>query len=352
MQATIVLLPGDGIGPEVVAAARLALEAAAERFGHAFDFEELPVGGAAVDACGQPLPEATLAACRAADAVLLGAVGGPKWSGLPGAERPEAGLLALRREMGLFANLRPIKTEPEAAKLSPLKPGITEGVDLLFVRELTGGLYFGEKSRDAERARDVCDYSVEEIERLVRLGADLARKRRKKLTSIDKSNVLETSRLWRQVVDQVVGADYPDLELEHLLVDAAAMHLLTRPADFDVLVTENLFGDILTDEASVLAGAIGLVPSASLGAGKAGLYEPIHGSAPDIAGQQRANPLGMISSAAMMLELSLDLAEAAAALRAGVSGAIAEGTVTSDLGGTMSTQAVARAVAESVTEKG
>ncbi|MDE2138317.1 MAG: 3-isopropylmalate dehydrogenase, partial [Gammaproteobacteria bacterium] len=311
MKARIAVLPGDGIGPEVIAAGLSCLRAVGERFGHEFVLTEHPFGGAAIDACGEPLPAATLAACRAADAVLLGAIGGPKWSAPDAPVRPEAGLLRLRKELGVYANLRPVRVHAALAAASTLKAEVVSGVDLVFVRELTGGIYFGEKTRTAERATDLCVYTAAEIERIVRVAARLAQTRRRRLTSIDKSNVLETSRLWRTVCQRVIEREFPDVTLEHQLVDAAAMHLIHRPRDFDVLVTENMFGDILTDEASMLAGSLGLLPSASLGEGRRGVYEPIHGSAPDIAGRGIANPFGTIYSVALLLEHSLGLAQEA-----------------------------------------
>ena len=331
MRARIAVLPGDGIGPEVIAGGLHCLRAVAERFGHGFELEELPFGGAAIDAHGDPLPPATLASCRAADAVLLGAIGGPKWSAPDVPVRPEAGLLKLRKELGVYANLRPVKVHAALVGASTLKPEVVEGVDLVFVRELTGGIYFGEKSRDAVRATDLCVYTAAEIERIVRAAARLARSRRRRLTSIDKANVLETSRLWRAVCQRVVEREFPDVTLEHQLVDAAAMHLIHRPRDFDVLVTENMFGDILTDEASMLAGSLGLLPSASLGEGRRGVYEPIHGSAPDIAGRGVANPYGTIYSVALLLEHSLGLTAEAVALGRAADAALAAGARTVDL---------------------
>ncbi len=331
MRARIAVLGGDGIGPEVVAEGLRCLRALAGSFGHELELEELPFGGAAIDACGEPLPARTLAACLAADAVLLGAIGGPRWS-QPGAKvRPEQGLLRLRRELGVYANLRPVKVHPALIEASTIKPEALRGVDLVFVRELTGGIYFGEKKRDATSAVDVCTYTVAEVERITRAAAKLARGRRRKLTSIDKSNVLETSRLWREVCERVMRAEFPDVTLEHILVDAAAMHLIRRPRDFDVLVTENMFGDILTDEASMLAGSLGLLPSASLGDGTRGLYEPIHGSAPDIAGRGIANPYGTLLSVAMLLRHSLKLPREADALESAVSRAIESGARTPDI---------------------
>ncbi len=283
MKATIVVLPGDGIGPEVTAEGVRVLRAVASKLGHTFDLREHSIGGGAIDRLGTPLPAETTAACKAADAILLGAVGGPKWDDPDAPVRPEQGLFAIRRELGLFANLRPVTTHPKLVAASTLRPEVVKGVDLLVVRELTGGLYFGEKKRTADKASDLCEYSVEEVRRVVRRAASFARLRRKKLTSVDKANALETSRLWRRVAEETVRKEYPDVTLEHVLVDACAMYLIRKPAAFDVIVTENLFGDILTDEASMLAGSMGLLPSASLGEGTRGLYEPIHGSAPDIA---------------------------------------------------------------------
>jgi 3-isopropylmalate dehydrogenase len=331
MKAMIAVLPGDGIGPEVIAEALRALERIARLYGHRFEVRELPFGGGAIDAAGEPLPPETLASCLDAEAVLLGAIGGPKWSDPKAAVRPEQGLLALRRELGVYANLRPVRVHPALLPASTLKPEVIRGVDLLFVRELTGGIYFGEKRRETFAASDLCTYTVAEIERIVRIAARLARQRRGKLVSIDKANVLETSRLWREVATRLVRAEFPELALEHMLVDAAAMHLIRRPAELDVLVTENMFGDILTDEASMLAGSLGLLPSASLGEGTRGLYEPIHGSAPDIAGRGIANPYGALLSAALLLRHSLALGEEAAALENAVSTAIAAGALTPDI---------------------
>ncbi len=319
MRALIAVLPGDGIGPEVTAEAVRALESIASRFGHAFEFQSALLGGAAIDATGEALPAATLALCERADAVLLGAVGGPKWSAPDAAVRPEQGLLALRKGLGLFANLRPVVPHAAVLDASPIKAELLHGVDIMVVRELTGGIYFGDKHRTATEAVDVCRYTVTEIERVVRLAAELARGRRRKLTSVDKANVLETSRLWRSVVERIMPAEFPDVGYEHMLVDSAAMHLIKRPRDFDVLVTENMFGDILTDEASMLAGSLGLLPSASLGQGRGGLFEPIHGSAPDIAGRGIANPYATILSAAMLLRYSLRLENEARTLESAVS---------------------------------
>jgi len=331
MNARIAVLAGDGIGPEVIAEGLRCLRAIAQAFGHDFQLTELPFGGAAIDSLGCPLPEATLQSCLQADAVLLGAIGGPKWSAPQAPLRPEQGLLELRAALGVYANLRPVKVHPCLVAASTLKPEVVQGVDLLFVRELTGGIYFGDKRRDANSATDVCTYTVAEIERIIRAAARLAQQRRRKLTSIDKSNVLETSRLWREVSERVVQAEFPEVALEHILVDAAAMHLIRRPRDFDVLVTENMFGDILTDEASMLAGSLGLLPSASLGEGKRGLYEPIHGSAPDIAGRGIANPYGTILSVAMLLRYSLGLNTEAQTLESAVEHALESGARTPDI---------------------
>jgi len=343
MKARIVTLPGDGVGPEVTAAAVAVLKTVAARYEHVFAFEEQPIGGAAIDACGEPLPAATLAACRSADAVLLGAVGGPQWSDPNAPVRPEQGLLALRAALGVYANLRPLQVHPALANLSPLKNDKLRHVDVLFVRELTGGMYFGARTRTADAATDECKYTVAEIERVVRRAFELARARRQHLTSVDKANVLETSRLWRSTV-QRIAADYPDVKLEHQLVDSMAMLLLTRPNRYDVVVTENLFGDILTDEAAALAGSLGLLPSASLGDGRRGLYEPIHGSAPDIAGQGVANPVGAILSAALLLRHSLGLEAEAVAVESAVEQVLRHGPHSRDIGGDAGTDAVRDAV--------
>ena len=337
MTRNIVVLGGDGIGPEVTAAAVTVLRALDARIGLDLHFDAQPFGGAAIDACGDPFPPAVLDACRAADAILLGAVGGPKWANVPSAIRPEAGLLRLRSELGLYANLRPLQLHPALVDASPLKPERISGVDLLVVRELTGGIYFGQRTRSETRATDECAYSVGEVERVTRSAARLARARRGKLTSVDKANVLETSRLWREVVTRVVREEFPELQLEHLLVDAMAMYLVSRPRDFDVIVTENLFGDVLTDECAAVSGSLGMMPSASVGDSGPGVYEPIHGSAPDIAGLGVANPYGTVLSAAMMLRQSLAAPAAAAMLEAAVHGAISAGVRTRDLGGGAST---------------
>jgi 3-isopropylmalate dehydrogenase len=348
LKATIAVLPGDGIGAEVTAEAVRALEKVAARFGHQFEFEAGLLGGAAIDATGEPLPPATLALAMRADAVLLGAVGGPQWSDPNAKIRPEQALLQLRKELGLFANLRPVVPHPAVLDASPIKAELLRGVNIMVVRELTGGIYFGEKSRTATEAVDVCRYSVAEIERVVKLAARLARSRRGKLTSVDKANVLETSRLWRSTVNRIMPAEFPDVTLEHMLVDSAAMHLLQRPRDFDVIVTENMFGDILTDEASMLAGSMGLLPSASLSAAaRGGVFEPIHGSAPDIAGRGIANPYAAILSAAMLLRHSLRMEDAALALESAVDKAISAGALTADLappGKAITTRAAADAV--------
>lgn len=331
MRASVVVLPGDGIGPEVTQEGVRVLQAIARKFGHEFRTAEHLIGGAAIDAAGVALPEATEQACRAADAVLLGAVGGPKWSDPNAKVRPEQGLLAIRKALGLFANLRPVTLHPALLDVSSIKAEVLKGTDIMVVRELTGGIYFGEKTRTENSASDLCTYTVEEIERVTRVAGQLARQRRKSLASIDKANVLETSRLWRSVVERVMKTEFSDVKLEHILVDAAAMHLIRSPSRFDVMVTENMFGDILTDEASMLAGSLGLLPSASLGAGRLGLYEPIHGSAPDIAGKGVANPYATILSVAMLLRHSLGLEKEAQAVESAVSAAIQEGVRTADI---------------------
>ncbi|MFC5576696.1 3-isopropylmalate dehydrogenase [Lysobacter niabensis] len=354
MHADIVVLPGDGIGPEVTAAAGEVLRAVAQRYGHRFRFEEHLIGGAAIDATGEPLPAATLRAASSADAVLLGAVGGPKWSDPKATVRPEQGLLAIRKALGLYANLRPVKPHAAALGASPIKPHLLQGVDLMVVRELTGGIYFGRKQRSAGpggnvTASDLCEYSVDEIGRVVRHACRLAVQRSGRLTSVDKANVLETSRLWREVATQVVRDEFPEVTLEHQLVDSMAMHLLAKPREYDVIVTENMFGDILTDEASMLAGSLGLLPSASLGEGRIGLYEPIHGSAPDIAGKGVANPYAAILSAALLLRHSLGLEAEAACVEQAVAAALDTGRLTADLAGrqaAIGTRAATAAVIE------
>lgn len=331
IQAQIVILPGDGIGPEVTHEAVRVLEAVASRFGHEFKFESHLIGGAAIDAAQSALPSSTVSACGTADAVLLGAVGGPKWSDPNAKVRPEQGLLALRKALGVFANLRPVSLHPALLDASPVKPEVLQGTDIMVVRELTGGIYFGEKSRAADSASDLCTYTVEEVQRVTRVAARLAMGRRKSIVSVDKANVLETSRLWRSTVEQVIGSEFPDVRLEHMLVDSAAMHLIKKPSSFDVLLTENMFGDILTDEASILSGSLGLLPSASVGSGRLGLYEPIHGSAPDIAGKGIANPYGTILSVAMLLRHSLELSAEAQVVEKAVAESISEGVRTADI---------------------
>ena len=332
--ATIAVLPGDGIGPEVTREAVKVLRAAATRFHLVLTFQEAPVGGTAFEAAGTPLPDQTLALCRQADAILFGAVGGPRWETLPRKVRPEQGILALRKAFDLYANLRPAKAFPALADASTLKREVIEGVDLLVVRELTGGLYFGEpkgieRVPGGERGVDTLIYTTPEIERIARVAFEAAQRRRRRLTSVDKANVLASSELWRRVVT-AVSAAYPNVRLDHLYVDNAAMQLVRQPKSFDVIVAENTFGDILSDEAAMLTGSIGLLPSASLG-NSIGLYEPIHGSAPDIAGQDVANPIAAILSAAMLLTYSLKAAEAAAAIEAAVSHALDQGYRTPDI---------------------
>jgi len=331
VKAHIALLPGDGIGPEVTAEAVRCLEAIGRRFRHEWRLEEAPFGAVAMDATGLPLPPATLGLAKTADAILFGAVGSPKYSDPALKVRPEQGILQLRRELGLYANLRPATCFAATRDASPLRPELLEGVDILVIRELTGGIYFGPKTRTETEASDLCIYTVAEVERVVRLAARLARQRRGRLCSVDKANVLETSRLWRQVTARVMAAEFADVALEHMYVDAAAMHLLRRPRDFDVIVTENMFGDILTDEASMLPGSLGLCASASIGNGTRGIYEPIHGSAPDIAGKGIANPYAAILSAALLLRHSLALEEEAQTLEKAVVGALEAGVKTADL---------------------
>ncbi len=342
MEALITLLPGDGIGPEVTSAAHRVLKEVASRYGHSFEYNVELIGGAAIDADGDPLPAQTISSCENSDAILLGAVGGPKWSDPNAAVRPEQGLLKIRSVLGLYANLRPVKVIEDLIPASPLRAELLSGVDMIVVRELTGGIYFGEKTRSETTDSDLCTYHVHEVERIVRVAARLASGRRGKLCSVDKANVLETSRLWRDVTNRLVPAEFPELDLETLLVDAAAMHLLSRPRDFDVIVTENMFGDILTDEASMLAGSLGMLPSACLGDGSRGIYEPIHGSAPDIAGKNMANPCGAIGSAALLLRHSLGLNDEASAIEAAIGKAIANGARTADTaaGGESSTTTI------------
>ena len=337
MTNTIALLPGDGIGPEITAPTVELLH----KLGN-FAFEEHLFGGCSIDAHGTALTDEVTDACKQADAVLLAAVGGPKWDTTdPAKPRPEQGLLGLRKALGLYANLRPVRPLPALYDASPLKREVIEGTDLLVMRELTGGLYFGRRGRDGDTAYDTCIYSVEEIERIARAGFQAARR---KVTSVDKANVLESSRLWREVVTDLHAREFPQVELQHVLVDNAAMQLISNPADFDVIVTENMFGDILSDEAAMLTGSIGLLPSASLGGDGPGLFEPVHGSAPDIAGQGIANPLAMFLSAALMLRHGLGMENEAAAVESAVDRALAEGLRTRDLGGSATTDEAAQAV--------
>ncbi len=362
MKTSLVVMPGDGVGPEIIDATRKVMSAVESRFGHAFECLDVAIGGAALDAYGVPLRPEDLAQCKRADAVLLGAVGGPKWDDAPIDLRPERGLLALRKGMGLFANLRPVSVHPSLAENSPLRAEIVDSVDLVVVRELTGGIYFGKPSRQWTDSRgraavDTMKYREGEVERVVRLAFELARTRKGQLASVDKSNVLATSRLWRAVVDEI-ATDYPDVALEHVLVDAMAMRLIRQPSRFDVIVMENMFGDILTDEASVIAGSIGLLPSASLGNTRSatdhqrrGVYEPIHGSAPAMAGQNRANPTGTILSFAMLLRSSLDLHQEAASVEKSVSDTIAEGVRTPDIADGVAPSASTAEFGEAVAER-
>ena len=342
MAPLVILLPGDGIGPEIMGPAVEVLRAT----GVEFDYEERPFGGASIDAYGTALTDETLEACRGADAVLLAAVGGPKWDTTdPNKPRPEQGLLGLRKALGLFANLRPVKPLPALYDASPLKRELIERTDLLVVRELTGGIYFGEKTRTDDSASDACVYTRAEIERIARVAFGAARSR---VTSVDKANVLETSRLWRAVVHEIHGVEFPNVELEDLLVDNAAMRLIAAPRHFDVILTENMFGDILSDEAAMLTGSIGMLPSASLAAGGPGVFEPVHGSAPDIAGTGAANPLAMFLSGALMLRHGLGMEAPAAAVESAVERALADGLRTPDLGGNASTAEATQAVLENL----
>ena len=345
MNFNITLLPGDGIGPEVIAETVRVLETIASKHKHSFKFTERWLGGCSIDKFGSSLTDETLADCKSADSVLLGAVGGPKWDNPSAKDRPERGLLALRKGLSVFANLRPVKVHPALIDSSPIKPEKLKGVDIIVVRELTGGLYFGwPKGRDIkdgrERAVDTLEYYDYEIRRVMELAFKLAKGRKKKVASVDKANVLESSRLWRQIATRI-GKENPDIELEHVLVDTASMKLITAPASFDVIVTENMFGDILTDEASVLAGSMGMLPSASLSEAGPGLYEPIHGSAPDIAGKGIANPIGTILSSAMMLRYSLKLEAEAASIEKAVDEVITDGCRTADIGGKLTTRQMA-----------
>ena len=335
MNKTIAVIRGDGIGPEIVKEAVKVLDAVAARHGHTFTYDEVDMGGVAIDKWGDPLPQAMLDKCLASDSVLLGAVGGPKWEGLPGPQRPEKGLLRLRAGMGLYSNLRPAKLWPQLADASPLKPPIVEkGIDFMVVRELISGIYFGEHKtveQDGEKvATDVMFYAEHEIERIGRIAFETARKRRRKVTCIDKANVLDTSRLWRAVMHRL-QPEYPDVAYSEMFVDNAAMQIVKDPSQFDVIVTGNMFGDILSDEASMITGSIGMIPSSSLGDGTRGMYEPIHGSAPDIAGQDKANPIGTILSAAMMLRYSFDMAAEADEIEAAVNKALNDGLRTADM---------------------
>jgi len=350
MKASIGILAGDGIGPEVMREGIRALQTVAETGGHGFELTEGMIGGAAIDATGDPFPPATRTLVEQTDAVLLGAVGGPKWSDPGAAVRPEQGLLNLRSAMNVYANLRPVKTHPALYAASPLRPEFLEGVDILVVRELTGGIYFGDKHSSPDEATDTCTYRRHEVERVVRMAAEFAGDRRGKVTSIDKANVLETSRLWRRITDELFANEFSGLELETLLVDAAAMHLLSRPSDFDVIVTENMFGDILTDEASMLCGSLGMLPSASLNENRIGLYEPIHGSAPDIAGRDWANPCGMILSVALMLRYSLKLTAEAALLEQSVVATLEAGHRTRDVAGPGGTVIGTRAMGTAISD--
>ena len=339
----VVLLPGDGIGTEIVAAARRVLDAVGD-----FDYDERLVGGASIDTSGVALTDGVLDACRASDAVLLGAVGGPKWDTTdPDAPRPEQGLLGLRKGLGLFANLRPVRPIEALIDSSPLRRERIAGTDLLVVRELTGGIYFGEKTRTDDSASDLCIYTTDEIERIARVGFEAAGRRRGRVTSVDKANVIETSRLWRETVVGMAG-DYPDVELDHMLVDNAAMQLVSDPSRFDVILTENMFGDILSDESAMLTGSLGMLPSASLGDGGPGVFEPVHGSAPDIAGTGAANPLATILSAAMLLRDGLGMDAEAATVETAVEAALGAGLRTADLGGRASTDEMTRAVLENM----
>lgn len=352
MEARIVTLPGDGVGPEVVAEGVKVLQAVADRNGHRFTFEEALIGGCAIEATGNPLPDETLEACQRADAVLLGAVGGPRWSDPTAPVHPEQGLLELRQRLHLYANLRPVRLYPVLLNASPLRPERLAGVDLMVVRELTGGIYFGPRQEAAEdgTAYDTMIYTAYEIRRIAHAAFRLAKQRRGKVTSVDKANVLATSRLWRRVVIEV-AAEYPTVTLQTMLVDAAAMHLLRRPTDFDVILTANMFGDILTDEASMLVGSMGMLPSASLGEDRRGVYEPIHGSAPDIAGQGIVNPLATILSAAMLLHHSLELKDEARAVEDAVEAVLAEGYRTRDIQEEGTTLAGTREMGDLIAER-
>lgn len=357
MNKQIVLLPGDGVGQEVMESARFVLNAVATEFGHRFVFQEHAIGGEAIDQYDNPLPLDTIKACQRADAVLLGAVGGKKWDALPASKRPEKGLLGIRKELGLFANLRPVKSFPALAHVSPLKEEVISGSDILIIRELTGGLYFGQPSERRENGQAAVDtlfYQRYEIERIVDKAFQSAQQRKRHLTSVDKANVLESSRFWREIVEEK-KQQYPDVHVEHVLVDAAAMKLVTNPDQFDVVVTENLFGDILSDEASVLTGSLGMLPSASIRSDGVGLYEPVHGSAPDIAGRGMANPVGMILSVAMMLRHSLNMEAEAAEVESAVNESLNQGYHTADLnrkgGSLVGTKEMTAAIVDNLTAK-
>lgn len=344
MTSTIILLPGDGVGPEVTDATIDVLNAVAEKFSIDFSFQEFAFGGAAIDSQGDPAPRETIDACLEADAIFLGAVGGPKWDGAE--KRPEMGILQLRKELGVFANLRPMIVQRGLEPFSPLKETAVAGADILIVRELTGGIYFGEREEGVDVASDLCTYSCDEVLRIARIAFQAARGRKGIVTSVDKANVLATSRLWRAVVTELQQTEFQDITLHHQLVDSMAMKLITNPQDFDVVLTENMFGDILSDEASVIAGSIGLSPSASLGTDGPGLYEPIHGSAPDIAGQNKVNPIGAILSSAMMLRHSLNLEAPAKSIEDAVARALQNGLRTADIGGTVACNEAAAHIAQ------
>ena len=331
MKANITLLPGDGIGPEITNEALKVIQAIEKRFSHSFTINNALFGGVAIDQTGSPYPQETQDLCKQADAVLLGAVGGPKWSDPKAKTRPEKGLLDMRFDLGVYANLRQIRTYPQLINHSPIKKEYIENIDIIFVRELIGGIYFGEKERHDDYAKDVCEYSTSEIQRITDVAVKLAQQRKNKIISIDKANVMATSQLWRSVTTKYIEDNYPEIELEHMLVDAATMHLLSRPADFDVVLADNLFGDILTDEASMLTGSIGMIASASLGDDNFGVYEPIHGSAPDIQGKGIANPCGMILSLSMLFRHSFDLTEESIVIDQAVEEVLDEGIFTADL---------------------
>ena len=351
MKANITIMSGDGVGPEITQEAVKVLQAIEAVFDHDFSINEVLFGGIAIDETGTPYPEETQKSCKDSDAVLLGAVGGPKWSDPNMKVRPEKeGLLEMRSDLGIYANIRPIKTYPELIDNSPIKNRYLEGIDMVFVRELTGGIYFGEKKKTDESASDICEYSRIEIERITRVAANIAQSRRKKITSVDKANVMATSQLWRSTTTELIANEYGELELEHIFIDAVTMHLLSRPADFDVILTDNLFGDILTDEAAMLTGSIGMLPSACLGEDSFGVYEPIHGSAPDIANQGIANPCGAILSVAMLLQYSLSLEEEAQVIEQSVAGVIEESILTKDVTGRgyVSTEEMGTAVSKKI----